>query len=107
MGDYVPTTREIESGAVQVVEVQEVKDTDPIQTADLQAGENTEEQLQVHWVRNIEEGEHAIHEDNLPTYMTYSCMKSILAAYIVLELFKFCICVTKLNLTLFGSKKKR
>jgi len=46
MGDYVPTTREIESGAVQVVEVQEVKDTDPIQTADLQAGENTEEQLQ-------------------------------------------------------------
>lgn len=45
MGDYVPTTREIESGEYKVNEVEEVKDTDPIQTADLQAVENAEEQL--------------------------------------------------------------
>jgi hypothetical protein len=46
MGDYVPTTREIESGAVQVAEVQAVKDTDSIETANLQPLENHEEQLQ-------------------------------------------------------------
>jgi len=49
MGGYVPTTREIESGAVVVEEVQAVKDTDSILTPDLQPLEQPEEQFQVSW----------------------------------------------------------
>ena len=47
-GGHVPTTREIESGAVVVQEVQAVKDTDSVATADLLPLENAEEDLKVH-----------------------------------------------------------
>lgn len=44
-GDHVPTTREIESGAVVVQEVQAVKDTDSVATADLPPLNNVDEDL--------------------------------------------------------------
>lgn len=49
MSGHVPTTREIESGAVVVEEVQAVKDTDSVLTADLQPLDRPEEQFQVSW----------------------------------------------------------
>lgn len=46
MGDYVPTTREIESGAVQVTEVVAVKDNSSVPTTELEAVDDEEASLQ-------------------------------------------------------------